>query len=76
MFYEFSLPSKADEVPTGPDSLHEAKYEYRMMIRKQDHTYLALEPRTTGENALSLMPIGFFAGSNSAGPANMITLRC
>ena len=38
MLYEFSLPTKADKVPTGPDWLHEVKYDgYRMMlIREQD----------------------------------------
>jgi bifunctional non-homologous end joining protein LigD len=33
MFYEFSLPTKADEVPTGPDRFHEIKYDgYRLMV--------------------------------------------
>jgi hypothetical protein len=27
MLYTFSLPTKADEVPAGPDSLHEVKYD-------------------------------------------------
>jgi bifunctional non-homologous end joining protein LigD len=38
MLYAFSLPTKADKVPAGPDWLHEIKYDgYRMMvIREQD----------------------------------------
>jgi ATP-dependent DNA ligase len=38
MLYAFSLPTKADHVPAGPDWLHEVKYDgYRMMvIREQD----------------------------------------
>jgi ATP-dependent DNA ligase len=42
MRYEFSLPTKADQVPTGPDWLHEVKYDgYRMMlIREQDRVRL------------------------------------
>jgi ATP-dependent DNA ligase len=42
MFYEFSLPTKADQVPTGPDWLHEVKYDgYRMMlIREQERVRL------------------------------------
>jgi bifunctional non-homologous end joining protein LigD len=40
--YEFSLPTKADEVPTGPQWLHEIKYDgYRMLvIRDQDRVRL------------------------------------
>jgi bifunctional non-homologous end joining protein LigD len=40
--YPFSRPTKADEVPTGPDWIHEIKYDgYRMMlIREQDHVRL------------------------------------
>jgi bifunctional non-homologous end joining protein LigD len=31
--YEFSLPTKADNVPFGPDWIHEIKYDlYRMMV--------------------------------------------
>jgi bifunctional non-homologous end joining protein LigD len=33
MLYEFSLPTKADEVPTGTEWRHEVKYDgYQMMI--------------------------------------------
>jgi bifunctional non-homologous end joining protein LigD len=40
--YEFSLPTKADKVPTGSDWIHEIKYDgYRMMlIREQDRVRL------------------------------------
>jgi len=32
MLYTFSLPTKADKVPVGPDWLHEVKYDgYRMI---------------------------------------------
>jgi hypothetical protein len=42
MRYEFSLPTKADRVPTGRDWLHEVKYDgYRMMrIRERDRVRL------------------------------------
>jgi bifunctional non-homologous end joining protein LigD len=42
MLYAFSLPTKADKVPAGPDWLHEVKYDgYRMMvIRDQDRVRL------------------------------------
>src|SRR5215467_11492089 len=42
MLYTFSLPTKADKVPAGPDWLHEVKYDgYRMMlIREQDRLRL------------------------------------
>ena len=42
MLYTFSLPTKADKVPTGPNWLHEVKYDgYRMMlIRKQGRVRL------------------------------------
>jgi ATP-dependent DNA ligase len=42
MLYEFSLPTKADQVPTGPDWLHEVKYDgYRMMlVREQERVRL------------------------------------
>jgi bifunctional non-homologous end joining protein LigD len=42
MQYAFSLPTKADKVPTGPDWLHEIKYDgYRMMVvREQDRVRL------------------------------------
>jgi bifunctional non-homologous end joining protein LigD len=42
MLYEFSLPTSADEVPTGPDWLHEVKYDgYRiMLVRDQDRVRL------------------------------------
>src|SRR5262249_46320384 len=42
MLHEFSLLTKADKVPTGPDWLHEVKYDgYRMMlIRKQGRVCL------------------------------------
>jgi bifunctional non-homologous end joining protein LigD len=38
----FSLPTKADKVPTGADWIHEIKYDgYRMMlIREQDRVRL------------------------------------
>jgi bifunctional non-homologous end joining protein LigD len=38
MLYRFSLPTKADKVPTGPEWIHEIKYDgYRMMlIRERD----------------------------------------
>jgi bifunctional non-homologous end joining protein LigD len=33
MFYEFSLPTKWDTVPTGPDWIHEIKYDgYRLLV--------------------------------------------
>jgi ATP dependent DNA ligase domain len=33
MFYEFSLPTKADKGPTGPDWFHKIKYDgYRLMV--------------------------------------------
>src|SRR5215467_6718921 len=36
MLYTFSLPTKADKVPTGPDWLHELKYDgYRMMLIRE-----------------------------------------
>jgi bifunctional non-homologous end joining protein LigD len=40
--YAFSLPTKADKVPTGADWLHEIKYDgYRMMVvREQDRVRL------------------------------------
>jgi bifunctional non-homologous end joining protein LigD len=40
--YAFSLPTKADKVPTGDDWLHEIKYDgYRMMVvRDQDRVRL------------------------------------
>ena len=42
MLYTFALPIKADEVPAGPDWLHEVKYDgYRMMlIREHDRVRL------------------------------------
>ena len=42
MLYTFSLPTKADKVPAGPDWLHEVKYDgYRMMlIREQGRVSL------------------------------------
>jgi ATP-dependent DNA ligase len=42
MLYEFSLPTKAGQVPTGPDWLHEVKCDgYRMMLmREQDRVRL------------------------------------
>jgi ATP-dependent DNA ligase len=42
MLYAFSLPTKADKVPGGPDWLHEIKYDgYRMkIIREQDRVRL------------------------------------
>src|SRR5215467_8620939 len=42
MLYTFSLPTKADKVPAGPDWLHEVKYDgYRMMlIREQGRVRL------------------------------------
>jgi bifunctional non-homologous end joining protein LigD len=42
MLYEFSLPTKANKVPIGPDWLHEIKYDgYRMMvIREQNRVRL------------------------------------
>jgi bifunctional non-homologous end joining protein LigD len=35
---EFSLPTKTDKVPAGPDWIHEIKYDgYRMLVvREQD----------------------------------------
>jgi bifunctional non-homologous end joining protein LigD len=41
MQYAFSVPNKADEVPAGPDWLHEIKYDgYRMMVvREQDRVH-------------------------------------
>lgn len=42
MLYEFSLPTKADKVPSDPDWLHEVKCDgYRMMlIREHDRVRL------------------------------------
>ena len=42
MLYTFSLPTKADKVPAGPDWLHEVKYDgYRtMLIREQGRVRL------------------------------------
>jgi bifunctional non-homologous end joining protein LigD len=42
MRYEFSLPTKSDKVPTGPDWIHEIKYDgYRMLLtREQDRVRL------------------------------------
>jgi len=42
MLYVFSLPTKADKVPTGAEWIHEIKYDgYRMMlIRDQDRVRL------------------------------------
>jgi bifunctional non-homologous end joining protein LigD len=42
MQYEFSLPTKSDKVPAGPNWIHEIKYDgYRMMlIRDQDRVRL------------------------------------
>jgi bifunctional non-homologous end joining protein LigD len=38
MLYTFSLPTKADKVPAGPDWLHEVKYDgYRMMLIREQH---------------------------------------
>jgi ATP-dependent DNA ligase len=36
MLYAFSLPTKADKVPAGPNWLHEIKYDgYRMMVLRE-----------------------------------------
>jgi bifunctional non-homologous end joining protein LigD len=36
MRYKFSLPTKAATVPTGPDWLHEIKYDgHRMMVIRE-----------------------------------------
>src|SRR5215831_6109961 len=42
MLYTFSLPTKADKVPAGPDWLHEVKYDgYRtMLIREHGRVHL------------------------------------
>jgi bifunctional non-homologous end joining protein LigD len=42
MHYPFSLPTKADKVPTGPQWLHEIKFDgYRMMVvRDRDRVRL------------------------------------
>jgi bifunctional non-homologous end joining protein LigD len=42
VMYEFSLPTKADKAPVGPDWIHEIKYDgYRMLlIREQDRVRL------------------------------------
>jgi ATP-dependent DNA ligase len=46
MLYTFALPIKADEVPTGPDWLHEVKYDgYRMMLIRE-HGRVRLISRT------------------------------
>jgi ATP-dependent DNA ligase len=38
MLYTFALPIKADKVPTGPDWLHELKYDgYRMMLIREQY---------------------------------------
>jgi ATP-dependent DNA ligase len=37
MLYPFSLPTKADKVPTGSDWIHEIKYDgYRMMVVREN----------------------------------------
>jgi bifunctional non-homologous end joining protein LigD len=43
MPYAFSLPTKADKVPVGPDWIHEIKYDgFRMMlIREQDRVLIS-----------------------------------
>jgi hypothetical protein len=40
--YAFSLPTKADNVPAGPNWIHEIKYDgYRMLVvREQDRVRL------------------------------------
>jgi bifunctional non-homologous end joining protein LigD len=40
--YAFSLPTKADKVPTGSEWIHEIKYDaYRMLVvREQDRVRL------------------------------------
>jgi ATP-dependent DNA ligase len=42
MVYPFSLPTKADKVPTGSDWIHEIKHDgYRMLVvREQDRVRL------------------------------------
>ena len=38
MLYPFSLPTIADKVPTGPERIHEIKYDsYRMMLIRDQH---------------------------------------
>jgi bifunctional non-homologous end joining protein LigD len=45
MLYDFSLPTKADKVPTGSDWIHEIKYDgYRMMLTR-DHDNVRLISR-------------------------------
>jgi bifunctional non-homologous end joining protein LigD len=45
MLYEFSLPTKADKVPTESEWIHEIKYDgYRMMLMR-DHDRLRLISR-------------------------------
>jgi ATP-dependent DNA ligase len=39
MLYAFSLPTKSDKVPAGPNWLHEIKYDgYRMMVIREHNT--------------------------------------
>jgi bifunctional non-homologous end joining protein LigD len=56
MRYEFSVPTSASDVPTGPDWLHEVKYDgYRMMcIRDQDRVRLL---STSGRGLASRFPL-------------------
>jgi len=50
MPYEFSIPTKADKVPAGPNRLHEVKYDgYRMMlIRERGRVRLISTAATIG----------------------------
>jgi bifunctional non-homologous end joining protein LigD len=50
MLYAFSLPTKAREVPRGPDWLHEIKHDgYRMMVvRDQERVRLISRGGHTG----------------------------
>jgi ATP-dependent DNA ligase len=41
MLYAFSIPTKADKVPTGSDWIHEIKYDgYRMMLIREQRVRL------------------------------------
>ena len=52
MLYTFSLPTKADKVPAGPDWLHEVNYDgYRMMlIREHGRLTVRSAVALTGES--------------------------
>jgi bifunctional non-homologous end joining protein LigD len=50
MLYEFSLPTKSDQVPAGADWIHEIKYDgYRMLVvRDNDRVRVISRGAMTG----------------------------